>query len=108
MRRIKLISILPLFALYFIAHFVQACSNNSAHTTAVYSGNDTTLTQELIVDNSRENQTEPKNAGDFQLLFAGLIALYEVVVRLIKTKSNYSIIDIVHALINTLLPNRLH
>lgn len=108
MRRIKLTSILPLFALYFIAHFVLACSNNSAHTTAVYSGQDTTLTQELIVDNSRAFPPEPNKTGDFQLLFAGLIALYEVVARLIKTKSNYSIIDIVYALINTLLPNRLH
>ena len=44
-------------------------------------------------------------ATDVTTLLTAMISIYEIVVRLIKTKSNWSIIDIVWALIGWILPN---
>ena len=47
----------------------------------------------------------PTTATDVTALLTAIFSIYEIVVRLVKTKSNWSIIDLVWALISWVIPN---
>lgn len=77
------------------------CNKSNTGTEIVAPGN-TNLDGTVTVDPG----TSSDLTGDIGLLITGLIGLYEVIVRIVKTKSNLSIIDLLWAIISIVLPNK--
>lgn len=96
-----ILSIMMIMTMWPVLTAITGC-NKSGKNTEIVQDNvnpDGTVT----VANPAESTDLTKDIG---LLITGLIGLYEVIVRIVKTKSNLSIIDLLWAIISIVLPNK--
>lgn len=106
MRRINSFPFFALMAIYFISVTIVSCNRNNIGSTQMNVGTDSTTVVMPQVINSQAPIQAPDAKKDLSMLIAMFIGVYEVIVRLVKTKSNLSIIDILTVLINSIIPNR--
>lgn len=93
-------------AIYFISVTIVSCNRNNIGSTQMNVGTDSTTVFMPQVINSQAPGQAQDAKKDLSMLITMFIGVYEIVVRLVKTKSNLSIIDILTALINSIIPNR--
>ena len=84
------ILLLSIISLCLILAFFTGCNNAIAQTTTDSTGTD----------------PGSSSAMDLTLIIGALITVYEVGARLWKTRKNLSIIDLIYAIIDAIIPNR--
>lgn len=64
-----------------------------------------TCTIAMVLAQDSTGVGNPIPATDFTAIFTAILAIYEIIARLVKTKSNWSLIDMLWALVGWILPN---